>query len=78
MPICSSWVPYFQTNGDLMDINELRGIHTLLVMAVFIGIIWWAFSAHRKKANEEAAHLPFDDDEVEKRTLEQEKTEKKQ
>ncbi|RBW49868.1 cbb3-type cytochrome oxidase subunit 3 [Marinobacter sp. F3R11] len=61
-----------------MDINELRGIHTLLVMAVFIGIIWWAFSAHRKKANEEAAHLPFDDDEVAKRTLEQEKTEKKQ
>ncbi len=53
-------------------------MHTLLVMAVFIGIIWWAFSAHRKKANEEAAHLPFDDDEVEKRTLEQEKTEKKQ
>ncbi|SHK43003.1 cytochrome c oxidase cbb3-type subunit 4 [Marinobacter antarcticus] len=61
-----------------MDINELRGIHTLLVMAVFIGIIWWAFSAHRKKANEEAAHLPFDDDEVDKRTLAQEKTEKKQ
>jgi cytochrome c oxidase cbb3-type subunit 4 len=61
-----------------MDINELRGMHTLLVMAVFIGIIWWAFSAHRKKANEEAAHLPFDDDEVDKRTLAQEKTEKKQ
>jgi len=61
-----------------MDINELRGIHSLIVMAAFFGIIWWAYSAHRKKANEEAAHLPFDDDEVEKRTLEQEKTEKKQ
>ncbi len=62
-----------------MDINELRGIHTLLVMAAFFGIVWWAYSAHRKKANDEAAHLPpFDDDEVEKRTLEQEKTEKKQ
>jgi cytochrome c oxidase cbb3-type subunit 4 len=61
-----------------MDINELRGIHTLLVMAVFFGIVWWAYSARRKKANEEAAHLPFDDDDVEKRTLEQEKTEKKQ
>jgi len=47
-------------------------------MAAFFGIVWWAYSAHRKKANDEAAQLPFDDDEVEKRTLEQEKTEKKQ
>jgi cytochrome c oxidase cbb3-type subunit 4 len=61
-----------------MDINELRGVHSLLVMAVFLGIVWWAYSARRKKANDEAAHLPFEDDEVEKRTLEQEKTEKKQ
>lgn len=61
-----------------MDINELRGVQTLILIAVFIGIIWWAFSAKRKKANDEAAHLPFDDDEVAKRTLEQEKTEKKQ
>ena len=61
-----------------MDINELRGVHTLLVMAAFFGIVWWAYSAHRKKANDEAAHLPFDDDDVEKRTVEQEKAEKKQ
>ena len=61
-----------------MDINELRGVHTLLVMAAFFGIVWWAYSAHRKKANDEAAHLPFDDDDVEKCTLEQEKAEKKQ
>jgi cytochrome c oxidase cbb3-type subunit 4 len=61
-----------------MDVNDLRGIHTLIIMAMFIGIIWWAFSAHRKKANEEASHLPFDDDDVEQRTLEQEKMEKKQ
>ncbi|KPP98958.1 CcoQ/FixQ family Cbb3-type cytochrome c oxidase assembly chaperone [Marinobacter sp. HL-58] len=60
-----------------MDLNELRGIQTLIIMFMFFGIIWWAYSSHRKKANEEAAHLPFDDDEVEKRTLEQEKTEKK-
>ncbi len=61
-----------------MDMNELRGIQTILVMIAFLGIVWWAYSAHRKKANDEAAHLPFDDDDVEKRTLEQEKTEKKQ
>ncbi|ARM83831.1 Cbb3-type cytochrome oxidase component FixQ [Marinobacter salarius] len=61
-----------------MDINELRGIHSLVIMAMFLGIIWWAYSAHRKKPNDEAAHLPFEDDDVEKRTLEQEQTEKKQ
>ena len=61
-----------------MDLNELRGLHTLLVMVAFLGMVWGAYSAHRKKANDEAAHLPFDDDDVEKRTLEQEKTEKKQ
>lgn len=61
-----------------MDINELRGIHSLVIMAMFLGIIWWAYSTHRKKPNDEAAHLPFEDDDVEKRTLEQEQTEKKQ
>ncbi len=62
-----------------MDINDFRGIQTILVMIVFIGIIWWAFSSHRKKKNDEAAHLPFDDDEIAERTLkqEQDKTEKK-
>lgn len=61
-----------------MDINDLRGLHTLLVMAAFIGIVWWAYSAHRRKANDEAAHLPFDDDDVEARTLKKEQSEKKQ
>ncbi|SFM51109.1 cytochrome c oxidase cbb3-type subunit 4 [Marinobacter zhejiangensis] len=61
-----------------MDINEVRGIHTLLVMAAFLGICWWAYSARRSKANDEASHLPFDDDDIDRRTLENEKTEKKQ
>ena len=60
-----------------MDINELRGVQTLLIMAMFFGIVWWAYSAHRKRPNEEAAHLPFDDDDVDKRTLEKQKTESK-
>ena len=59
-----------------MDVNDLRGVHTLLIMAMFFGIVWWAYSAHRRRANEEASHLPFDDEEVEKRTLEQEQLEK--
>lgn len=62
----------------LMDKFDLYGINTILVMISFVGIVWWAYSAHRKKANDEAAHLPFDDDEIDRRTLEKEKTEKKQ
>jgi len=38
----------------------LNGIVTLLSMAFFIGIVWWAFSRERAQANREAAMLPFD------------------
>lgn len=38
----------------------LNAIGTVLAMIVFFGIVWWAFSSKRKKANEEAANLPFD------------------
>jgi cytochrome c oxidase cbb3-type subunit 4 len=37
----------------------LNAIATVLAMLTFFGIIWWAFSNGRKKANEEAANLPF-------------------
>lgn len=60
-----------------MDINDFRGIQTILVMIAFLGIVWWAYSAHRKNKNDEAAHLPFDDDDIAERTLEKDKTEKK-
>ncbi|RTL48469.1 MAG: cbb3-type cytochrome oxidase subunit 3 [Rhodocyclaceae bacterium] len=46
-----------------MDINDLRSIFTVVTFIVFVGIIWWAYSSHRKQAFDEAAMLPFDDDE---------------
>lgn len=61
-----------------MDMNLLRGIQTILVMVAFFGIVWWAYSSHRKKSNDEASRLPFDDDEIADRTVEKDKTEKKQ
>jgi cytochrome c oxidase cbb3-type subunit 4 len=45
-----------------MDINDLRSIFTVLAFALFIGIVWWAYSDRRKVAYEEAAMLPLDDD----------------
>ncbi|AWB33545.1 cbb3-type cytochrome oxidase subunit 3 [Orrella marina] len=38
----------------------LNAIATILAMVLFFGIVWWAFSARRKKDNEQAANLPFD------------------
>jgi cytochrome c oxidase cbb3-type subunit 4 len=42
-----------------MMMAYLNAIATVLAMLTFFGIIWWAFSKGRKKANEEAANLPF-------------------
>lgn len=48
-----------------MDTGTFRGIITLLVMIAFLGITWWAYSKRRKRDFDEAAHLPFaDDDEL--------------
>lgn len=46
-----------------MDINFFRGISTIFVMIAFIGICWWAFAPRRKKRFEDAASLPFADEE---------------
>ena len=45
-----------------MDINDLRSIMTVLSFATFIGIIWWAYGKGSKKGFDEAANLPFVDD----------------
>ena len=52
-----------------MDANDLRIIFTLVAFIVFLGILWWAFSGQRKQAFDEAAMLPFSDDEPEAGTL---------
>lgn len=61
-----------------MDLNDLRGIHTLLVLAAFLGIVWWAYSAKRQKPNDEAANLPFEDDDIDQHTRRKENTENDQ
>lgn len=45
-----------------MDINDLRSIVTVLVFALFVGIVWWAYSDRRKDAYEEAARSVLEDD----------------
>ncbi len=45
-----------------MDINDFRGLGTVLAFAAFIAIGWWAFSPSRKQKFDEAANLPFADE----------------
>ena len=48
-----------------MDTNDLRALFTVVTFIAFLAIIWWAFSGKRKQEFDEAAMLPFTDDEPE-------------
>jgi cytochrome c oxidase cbb3-type subunit 4 len=48
-----------------MDVNDLRGITTIIIMIAFISVCVWAYSSKQKKRFDEAANLPFADDEAE-------------
>ena len=45
-------------------LNLFRSIHTVLMFATFVGICVWAYSGRRKRAFEEAANLPFADEDL--------------
>jgi cytochrome c oxidase cbb3-type subunit 4 len=47
--------------GDLQ--NLIRVVITVVSFVIFLGIVAWAYSGRRSRAYEEAANLPFDDDE---------------
>jgi cytochrome c oxidase cbb3-type subunit 4 len=54
-----------------IDINTLRGLSTVLVMVAFLGVCAWAYSGKRKKMFEEAANLPFADEQDQLRDVNQ-------
>jgi cytochrome c oxidase cbb3-type subunit 4 len=43
-------------------VTFLRMLFTVLIPILFIGIVIWAYSKKRKKAFDEAANLPFADE----------------
>jgi len=45
-----------------MDSGTLSGIVTVVCLATFIGIVWWAYSKGNKQRFEEDGKLPFADD----------------
>jgi cytochrome c oxidase cbb3-type subunit 4 len=46
------------------DINIWRSIITLLSLVLFVGLMVWTWNRKRHHAFDEAARLPFLDDEV--------------
>ena len=45
-------------------ISDARSIVTLVSLLTFLGIVYWTFIAHRKQDFDEAAMLPFADEET--------------
>ena len=61
----------------MMDINDFRAWHTVVLMASFIGILFWAYSSRRRSRFDEAANLPFADESLHAQSVAQIKKEHK-
>jgi cytochrome c oxidase cbb3-type subunit 4 len=48
----------------MMDYGTFRGVITVIILVVFIGIVVWAYSKRRKQAFDEAANMIFDDNDA--------------
>ena len=46
-----------------MNYSDMSSVMTVVMMAVFIGIVLWAWSGKRREDFEAAARVPLDDDE---------------
>ena len=47
-----------------MDVNDLRTLLMLAALIAFVGITAWAYSTRAARGFEEAARLPFADEEA--------------
>ena len=47
-----------------MDYLLIQVVWTLVVLVLFVGIVIWAWSGKRKQDFDEAANMPFDEDDV--------------
>lgn len=61
-----------------MDVTLFRSLITLLCFIAFIGIVFWAYSSKQRERFDEAANLPFADDDMQQRTLQSKGLDNKQ
>ncbi len=48
----------------MLDLGTLRGILTAILLALFIALIFWAFSSKRKASFDRAARTALEEDSV--------------
>ncbi len=48
-----------------MDINLIRGLTTLLSLAAFLGVVWWAFAPSRRARWEERGKVILNNNDAE-------------
>ena len=46
-----------------MDVNDLRSLVTVIGLVLFVALVAWVWGRGRRQAFDEAARLPFADDE---------------
>jgi cytochrome c oxidase cbb3-type subunit 4 len=46
-----------------VELNTLRSLVTVICFLMFAGILAWAYSSRNRESFDEAARLPFDEDE---------------
>ena len=47
-----------------MDDSLIQSVWTLVVLVLFVGIVIWAWSGKRKQEFDEAANIPFHEDDT--------------
>ena len=47
-----------------MDTSLIQSVWTLVVLVLFVGIVIWAWSSKRKQDFDEAANIPFHEDDT--------------
>ncbi|MFT7561243.1 MAG: cytochrome c oxidase cbb3-type subunit 4 [Flavobacteriales bacterium] len=58
-----------------MDYGQLKGYLSLAFMAfAIVGVSWWAFAPRRRSRFNDAANLPFADEDINKNTVKQAET----
>lgn len=53
----------------MMSLETLRIIIMLVSLSAFLGVVLWAFGPRSKQRFDEAANLPFADDDMQQRTV---------
>lgn len=51
-----------------MDVNTARSVITVMAFVAFLGIVYWAYASRNRKRFDDAANLPFADEDIARRS----------